>query len=63
MVEGEFRKPEAFRPPTMPRGDKYRVADVYHLSFDPELVIYAGIVPGWQVKTSISCTENLLRLD
>ena len=49
MFEGDFREPEAFRQPTMAEGSRYKIADIYHLQVDPEVVLHVGIIPGWRV--------------
>ena len=50
MFEGDFREPEAFRQPTMAEGSRYKIADIYHLQVDPEVVLHVGIIPGWRVS-------------
>ena len=50
MFEGDFRQPEAFKQPTMAEGSRYRIADIYHLQVDPEVVLHVGIIPGWRVR-------------
>lgn len=50
MFEGDFRQPEAFKQPTMAEGNRHKIADIYHLQVDPEVVLHVGIIPGWRVK-------------
>ena len=50
MFEGDFRQPEAFKQPTMAEGSRHKIADIYHLQVDPEVVLHVGIIPGWRVK-------------
>lgn len=58
MHEGEFRLPEPFRCPTLPDSGRYRVSDVYHVTIDPELVIYVGLIPGWKVPVITDCNPH-----
>lgn len=48
MHEGQFRIPEEFPGPSYLDG-RYRLADVYHIKIDPELVVHVGVVPGCKV--------------
>ena len=57
MFEGDFRQPEAFKQPTMAEGSRYRIADIYHLQVDPEVVLHVGIIPGWRVR-KFWCTKK-----
>ena len=49
MYDGEFRRPDQFVSPTMAEGNKYKISDIYLIKIDPEIVLHAGIVPGWKV--------------
>lgn len=50
MFEGDFRIPDAYKQPTMPEGNRYRISDIYHLQVDMDLPVYVGIMPGWRVE-------------
>lgn len=50
MFEGDFRLPDAYKEPTMPEGNRFRISDLYHLQMDADAVIYVGIMPGWRVS-------------
>ena len=49
MYDGEFRRPDQFVSPTMPEGTKHKISDIYLIKIDPEIVLHAGIIPGWKV--------------
>ena len=51
MYDGEFRKPDQYTLPTIPEGNnrRYKISDVYLLQIDPDIVMYAGLLPGWKV--------------
>ncbi len=49
MREGEFRVPEPYVSSTLPESGRYRIADVFLIKIDPELVLYVGLIPGWKV--------------
>ena len=50
MFDGDFRMPDNYKQPTLAEGNRYRISDVYHLQMDPDIAVYAGIMPGWRVS-------------
>ena len=62
MYDGEFRKPDQYTLPTIPEGinRRYKISDVYLLQIDPDIVMYAGLLPGWKVIYIFNSIDILL---
>ena len=62
MYDGEFRKPDQYTLPTIPEGNnrRYKISDVYLLQIDPDIVMYAGLLPGWKVIYIFNSIDILL---
>ena len=62
MYDGEFRKPDQYTLPTIPEGNnrQYKISDVYLLQIDPDIVMYAGLLPGWKVRYIFNSINILL---
>ena len=62
MYDGEFRKPDQYTLPTIPEGNnrRYKISDVYLLQIDPDIVMYAGLLPGWKVIYIFNSIKKIL---